>query len=52
MPLHTQVDESVQDDELEINPVYVQELGSDQTKFGVKSMSKGEAYDQLGWKTV
>jgi hypothetical protein len=32
--------------------LYVQELGSDQTKFGVKSMSKGEAYDQLGWKTV
>ena len=26
MPLHTQVDESVQDDEVEINPVYVREL--------------------------
>jgi len=29
MPLHTQVDESVQDDELEVNPVYVRELGSE-----------------------
>src|ERR1700745_2245577 len=28
MPLHTQVDASVQDDELDINPVYVQELGA------------------------
>ena len=26
MPLHTQVDESSQDDELEVNPVYVREL--------------------------
>ena len=29
MPLHTQVDESIQDDELKINPVYVRELGSE-----------------------
>ena len=29
MPLHTQVDESIQDDELEVNPVYVRELGSE-----------------------
>ena len=28
MPLHTQVDESSQDDELDVNPVYVQELGA------------------------
>src|ERR1700755_3698141 len=28
MPLHTQVDASIQDDELDINPVYVQELGA------------------------
>ena len=28
MPLHTQVDPSVQDDELDVNPVYVQELGA------------------------
>ena len=28
MPLHTQVDESSQDDEVEVNPVYVQELGA------------------------
>src|SRR5580693_4747962 len=28
MPLHTQVDTSVQDDELDVNPVYVQELGA------------------------
>jgi glutamate decarboxylase len=28
MPLHTQVDASVQDDELDVNPVYVQELGA------------------------
>ena len=26
MPLHTQVDESSQDEELEVNPVYVREL--------------------------
>ena len=25
MPLHTQVDASIQDDELDVNPVYVQE---------------------------
>jgi glutamate decarboxylase len=29
MPLHTQVDESVQEDEVEVNPVYVRELGSE-----------------------
>ncbi len=29
MPLHTQVDESVQDDDVEVNPVYVRELGSE-----------------------
>jgi glutamate decarboxylase len=29
MPLHTQVSESVQDDELDVNPVYVRELGSE-----------------------
>src|SRR5689334_17257494 len=28
MPLHTQVDASIQDDELDVNPVYVQELGA------------------------
>src|SRR5438067_8265447 len=28
MPLHTQVDESSQDEGLEVNPVYVQELGA------------------------
>ena len=29
MPLHTQVDESSQDDAIEVNPVYVQELGAE-----------------------
>jgi len=29
MPLHTQVDESMQDDELDVNPVYVRELGTE-----------------------
>ena len=29
MPLHTQVDASIQDDELDVNPVYVQELGAE-----------------------
>ena len=29
MPLHTQVGESVQDDELDVNPVYVRELGAE-----------------------
>ena len=29
MPLHTQVDEAVQDDELAVNPVYVRELGAE-----------------------
>jgi glutamate decarboxylase len=29
MPLHAQVDESVQDDELDVNPVYVRELGAE-----------------------
>src|ERR1700745_2997617 len=29
MPLHTQVDPSSQDDELDVNPVYVQELGAE-----------------------
>jgi len=28
MPLHTQVDASIRDDELDVNPVYVQELGA------------------------
>jgi hypothetical protein len=28
----------------------LQVLGSDQTKFGIKSMSAGENYEQLGWK--
>src|SRR5437868_4695573 len=28
MPLHTQVDESSQDDAIDVNPVYVQELGA------------------------
>src|SRR2546430_6047027 len=28
MPLHTQVDVSIQDDELDVTPVYVQELGA------------------------
>lgn len=32
--------------------LYVQVLGSDQTKYGVTGMSAGEAYDQLGWKTA
>jgi glutamate decarboxylase len=29
MPLHTQVDESVQNDELDVNPVYVRALGAE-----------------------
>src|SRR5437773_10027146 len=29
MPLHTQVDESSQDDAIEVNPVYVQELSAE-----------------------
>src|SRR6201996_9110927 len=29
MPLHTQVDESVRDDELDINPIYVRELSTE-----------------------
>src|ERR1700747_1021488 len=29
MPLHTQVDVSSQDDELDVNPVYVRELGAE-----------------------
>ena len=29
MPLHTQVDESSQDDEVEVNPVYVRELSAE-----------------------
>lgn len=29
----------------------LQVLGSDQTKFGVRAMTAGEDYDQLGWKT-
>jgi len=29
MPLHTQVDASIRDDELDVNPVYVRELGAD-----------------------
>ena len=29
MPLHTQVDPSSQDDELDVNPVYVQEFGAE-----------------------
>src|ERR1700748_2349419 len=35
MPLHTQVDASIQDDELEINPVYVQELGAGIPRYGL-----------------
>src|SRR6266581_4107334 len=33
MPLHTQVDESSQDDAIEVNPVYVQELGAETPRY-------------------
>src|SRR6202161_2614630 len=33
VPLHTQVDESSQDDELEVNPIYVRELSCETPRY-------------------
>jgi len=43
MPLHTQVDESSQDDELEVNPVYVRELTCEIRVTGCRSMARCRA---------
>ena len=41
MPLHSQVDETKQDDDLEINPIYVRELSCDIPRYRLAERGVG-----------